>query len=157
MLIRRKIFVLLMVLSLFSCAGVQTKPGVDQNAADLRNVALALKDVAISIGALQQFVKDTTTQGLLTADQGRPLMEVALKVSIAGQQATQATLKIGQLTPADRTSLLAVLNPMVDAVGNAMDQNIMPISNVKTRNDARTIFLMMQTALSTAQLVLASR
>lgn len=139
-----------------SCAGVQPKPGVDPNEADLRRVGEALRDTAASIAVFEQVILDANKQGTLSDDTARPLIAIVLQVSQAGKQATIATTEIHRLAPADRQQILNILVPVIDAVQKGLTDNIVTISDLKTRQDLRTVLLLVQTSLSTAQLVLAA-
>ncbi len=142
---------------LASCAMTQTStiPG-NPNEVALRNVAAALRDVALGVGVFEQTVMDANAQGTITDDAARPLITLSLKVSQAGKEAIAVTRNINQLTPIDRQNILSILNPVIVSVGTSLQQDVINIKDLKTRSDIRTVFLLIQTSLNTARLVLVS-
>lgn len=152
----RKTILVLMVVMLASCAAVQVRPGFDPNDIALQRVSEALRDTAASVGVFEQVVIDANKQGMLSDESTRPLMTLVLKVSQAGVQATAVTRAIHSLAPADRQNILKILVPVITAVQKGLADNVVAIKDLKTRQDLRTVLLLVQTALTTAQLVLVS-
>jgi len=96
-----------------------------------------------------------------------PLMSDALIVKIGGlelkmnkalQDALNATEKVAKLSPADRTNLSNILTPVISAVNDAVkDPDIAGIKNEKTRATIQTSLVLIQTTLTTSQLMLVKK
>ena len=147
---------LVFLLFMTSCAGVQPLPG-NPDERDLKNVAAVLRDVAVGVGVFEQIVMDAEAQQTITTDQARPLVEISLKVSQAGKEAVAVTRELNKLDATSRQNILNILVPVIDSVNRGLEQNIVEIKDLKVRTDVRTIFMLIQTSLSTAQLLLVTR
>lgn len=142
----RLLYILVLTLLLTSC----TDP-------DLTKVAKALNDTAQGISVFQTTVIQANTQKLLSDGMTRTLLESALRVDNAGQRAVAITRGLNALAPADRTNLLAILVPVINALADTQTSITLGIKDAGTQTNIRASLLLIQTSLNTAQLVLASR
>jgi len=124
---------------------------------DLETVANALNDTARGIGVFQSTVIDANAQGLLNDDTTRQLLQVSVRVNMAGQDAVAVTRDLVKLQPQDRTQLLNILKPLIDVLSQADSQLIGAIPDERARANVRSALLVVSTALNTAQLALALR
>lgn len=122
---------------------------------DLVKVAKTLDAVAISTGELQTFSITSNQQGLMTEATNRTILKVCEKVNLGGKQATEAVKKITKLTPADRKNLIKIISPIVEALNASISQEVIPISDVPTRQRVQLLLLSIQSSLNTISLVLA--
>lgn len=132
-----------LVLSLAACT--------DQ---DLVTLSQALKDSAAAVGTLQTTVIAANAQGLISEDDTRTILTVAVSVNQAGLQATAMTRTLTTLKQADRANLLVVLQPVVNSVAAAVNSVPLGISP-NTRANIVLLLQAIQAALNTAQLALA--
>jgi len=126
---------------------------------DLETVGKSLLTTSQALGTLQGAVlsANTSTPQLLTDDATRSILEVCVKINQAGLEASQITRSINALSPTDRTKLLAVLDPIILVVGNAVTgSSSLGITDTKTKDAITASLLLIQTSLNSAKLVLAA-
>lgn len=123
---------------------------------DLQTLAKALDDSAHGVAVLQTVVIEANNQHLMSDDVTRSLLEFSVKVNLAGQNAVMITRNINSLDAADRQRLLNILAPVVDALrtGQVLTNSI---TDVNARQRVVAALALVQVALNSAQLVLASR
>ncbi len=140
---RHKISIVLVSLLLLGCT--------DKT---LETITTALRDTAQAIGVLQSGVvaANAQTPKLLTDEQTRRLLELSIKINNAGWQASQATRGLSKVSETDRTRLLAILDPIVQAVQSAL---IDPALFGPGMDSLRQALLVIQTSLNAAKLALA--
>lgn len=124
--------------------------------ADLNTVAKALTGTAAAVSVFQSTVIQAGQSGLITEAVTRQLLEAAIQVDQAGQQAVAVTRGINALAPADRTNLLEILNPVIAALSNVQSTLLMNIQDTGTRQTIEAGIMLIQTSLNTAKLVLAA-
>jgi hypothetical protein len=119
---------------------------------DLQTVAKALDDTSHALGVIQTAViqANSGTPKLLSDAQTKQILGLTLKVGQAGLDATNAIRGLNSLAPADRTKLLAILQPIVAAVNDALNQNILAGVDQKTQDTIKASVLVVQAALNTA-------
>lgn len=119
----------------------------------LQTTAKASADIAAANAALGNTLINAQQSGALTADQVRPILQVTLQIAQADQQVNQAISGLTSLTAAQKTSILATLQPIVQAVTGAVSQtNLITNSTVKTSILASLTTI--QAALTAVQAVL---
>ncbi len=121
--------------------------------ADLATVAQALNDAASGVGILQTAVLSAADQHLISVPVTRTFLTLATRINQAGKEAVAVTRQINALVPADRSNLLQILTPVIAAVANA--QTVL-IDNPTAQQNIRAALLLIQTALNSAQIALAS-
>ncbi len=122
----------------------------------LQTVAKALNDTATAVSVFQTSVINANAQKLISDADTANLLRVAIRVNLAGQQAVQVTRNLQSLGAADRTNLLAILEPVIGVLADAQTNAILNITDLKTRQNIQAAILVIQTALSVAQLALAT-
>ncbi len=137
--------VLVLILALSACSN------------DLTTVAKALDDTAKAISVFQATIIQANASGLLSDAQTTKLMAASVRVNTAGLQAVTITKNLSSLAPADRTNLLAILNPVITALSDAQTLDVAGIVDVNTRQKVQASLLLIQTALNAAQIVLAAK
>lgn len=125
--------------------------------ADLTTVAKALNDTAQSVGVLQTAVISANNDKLISDQVTRQILTEVVRVNQAGRQAVAITRGINALKPADRTTLLAILNPVIASLADTQSSIAVGITNSKTQMDVQAIIGLIQASLNTAQLALASK
>jgi len=124
---------------------------------DLTTVAKALDDTSKGVAIFQTTVIQANGALLISDDTTRILLNAAVRVNAAGQQAVTVTRNLNALAPADRTNLLAILSPVIAALAETQTEITIGIHDPQTQTNIRAALLLIQTSLNTAQLVLSSR
>lgn len=114
----------------------------------LQTTAKASRDIAAANLALSTTLISAAQSGALTDEYVRPILNVSLQVAQAGKQVDAAIAGINQLAPADKTKILAIIQPVITAVNNGVAQTAL------IKND--TIKTEVMAALTTIQAALAS-
>lgn len=122
---------------------------------DLKKVSKGLVITADSIGELQTVVIAASGQNLIGDSDTRAILELCLMVNQAGKDATAITRGISKLDNPSKAQLVAVLNPIITAVQNALNSGLLGIKDEALRQKLRGILLTIQTTLSGIQLTLA--
>ncbi len=142
---RTLLFSLLLIVSLVS---------VGCSDPTLTKTATALHDVSLAVAAVQQTAIDGNKQGLISEADTRTILLLCQRVNTGGQQASAITRGLVNLPPAQRGNLLAILNPLVGAVNDALGNGVIHISDPGVRDKIHISLVAIQTGLTTAQLVL---
>jgi len=148
---RRRVRILFVLPLILLLAGCTDK--------DLETVAKSLQTTSQALGTLQNAVisANTGTPKLISDDATRSILETCVKINQAGYEASQVTRNIHALSPTDRTKILAILDPIITVVGNAVTgTSSLGITDDKTRNAVTASLLLIQTSLNSAKLVLAA-
>jgi hypothetical protein len=140
----RRIAPVILLLCLTACTDQQ-----------LEKVSKGLVATADGIGVVQTTVIEANKQLLVDDATTSQIMIVCMKVNQAGKDATAITRAISKLDNPSKSQLLAVLNPVIAAVQNALDNGLVPIKDPATQQKIRGALLAVQTALNAAQLALA--
>ena len=124
--------------------------------ASLEKIAKGLNEAAATAGILQTTVIESERIGLMTTDQARNILEGCVKVNEAGREAVAVTRRINALDPSTRTSLLAIVNPVITAVNNLVETGTVNITNPATKQKIQLLLLTLQTTLSAVHLSIAA-
>lgn len=124
--------------------------------ASLTKTAQALNDTALAVGAIQTVVIDANNTKVLSEDNTRAILQLCDKISDAGKQATAITRGLTKLTPAQRGSLAVILTPVLDAVTQAINTGLVPITNQDIKTRVLASLVTIQTALTTVNIILSS-
>ena len=119
----------------------------------LQTVAKASRDISAANLALQNTVITAQQSGALTADQAGYVVTVTLKVAQADQQVNAAISGINALAPADKSKILAILQPVIDAVNQAVTTGVVPIQNQTIKTSIMAALTTIQAALATVKAV----
>jgi hypothetical protein len=119
----------------------------------LQTAAKASRDIAAANIALQSTIIQAQQQGTLTPDQIRPIVEVTVTVGQAGKQLDAAINGLNSLAPADKTKILAILQPVVASLANGVASTNL-ITNQTIKTTVMASLTAMQAALATLQGVL---
>jgi hypothetical protein len=120
----------------------------------LQTTAKASRDIAAADLALETTLIQAQSQGTLTPDLIRPIVTVTVTVAEAGKQLDAAITGINSLQPADKKKIIAILQPVILAVGNGITQTGL-ITNPTLKTAIMASLTALQTALATIQGVLA--
>lgn len=123
---------------------------------DLQQVAKSLVVVAQAVGTVQETAIEANKQGLLGVDDTAAVLDVCIRVSEAGREATAIAKSINALDQASRQRLLAVWQPIVAAVGKSPLLSQLAARAGPTAERLRASFTLLQTTVNSIQLVLAS-
>jgi len=127
---------------------------------DLETVARSLQVTSQALGTLQGSVLsgNVATPKLISDDATRSILEVCIKINEAGLETSRVTRTINALSPTDRVQILAILDPVIKAVEDALTgTSSLGITDIKTRDAVTASLLLIQTSLNSAKLVLAAR
>jgi hypothetical protein len=116
----------------------------------LQQVAQASRDIAAANLAVENAVLSASQSGILTDAQARPFIQLHLQIGQAGLQLDSAIKGISALAPADKTKILAVLQPVIQAVNSAVAQTSL-ISNQTVKTDVLAALTTIQAALAVAR------
>ena len=122
----------------------------------LTNLSKALADVSQGVAALQQSVIDGNKAQLISDGDTETILRLCFKINAAGQQASAITRKLTQLDPTSRGSVLTILKPIIAAVNDAVATGVLGIKNPATQATIQTTLVTIQTALNSAQVILAA-
>jgi hypothetical protein len=119
----------------------------------LQTTAKASRDISAANLAIQNTVIQAQQSGALTIDQARPIIQVTLTVAQADQQLNAAISGINALAPADKSKILAILQPVIDAVNQAVTTGVVPIQNQTIKTSITAALTTIQAALATVKAV----
>jgi hypothetical protein len=122
---------------------------------DLLKVSKALLVTAKSIEQLQTDAIEANKLALISDDDTRVILELCIKASQAGKEATALTRAISKLEQPDRGKLLLILQPVVKSIDSCIQNGLSGIKNDATRQRFRLTLLGAQSALNTIQIILA--
>jgi hypothetical protein len=115
----------------------------------LTTVAKASADIAAANSSLGLTLINAAQSGALTADQVRPILQVTLTVAQVDQKVNQAISGLTALTPAQKTSILAQLQLVVQAVNDGITQTNL-ITNQTLKTSIMASLTTIQAALAVA-------
>jgi hypothetical protein len=121
----------------------------------LTQLSKALDDTAKGMSALQTGVIDANKQGLISDANTETILRLCAKIDQGGSQAVALTRNLGKLAPADRANVLIVLKPVIAAVDEAVASGLTGVTE-PTKGKILALMQTIQTALNTAQVILAS-
>ena len=121
----------------------------------LKTLAHELEVISETNSVVQKAVIAAEKKGLITADEARPVIEVTLKIGLAGKEAVAATKAIAKLDEGSRGNLFEILEPIVEVVDRVIDnEELSGIHNEGTRQELELAFGVIRTALTTARIIL---
>ncbi len=121
----------------------------------LQVVQTTLLDIAQSIGQVQTAVISANNQKMISDATATQILTVTQKVSLAGKQADAIILGASTLTPGNKASLLALFQPISQAISDSITTGLVSIKDQGTANNIRLLLTTIQGAVSAAQIALA--
>jgi hypothetical protein len=118
----------------------------------------ASKDMLIISNAVSLLQTDviTANQAKLLDDQTTAkILQLCIKINVAGKQIDSVLKSISKLDPQSRSSIIALLTPISQALDPTQLEFIVGISNPETRQKVEGAFLIIRTTISGVQLNLA--
>lgn len=121
----------------------------------LQTTAKASRDVAAANLALSSTLIQAAQSGALTDEYVRPILQVSLQVAQAGKQVDAAIAGISQLSPADRTKILAIIQPVIASLNTAVSQTAL-IKNDTIKTEVMAALTTIQAALASVRVAMGS-
>ena len=120
----------------------------------LHKVSKGLDATATAIGTLQTTAISGFSSGLLDKPTTDIIINLCVKVNQAGKEAVAITRAISQLDQLDSTKILAILKPIISAVGDIVDNGLVGIKDEVLKTKIKGILVGIQTSLNAVQLTL---
>jgi len=124
--------------------------------ANLVKLSQALSDTATAMGTLQTTVIAANKQGLISDTNTETILRLCFKINAGGQEASKVARALTKLTAPSSSSILSILTPVIAAVNDAVTTGVLGITDANTKNTIYTTLVAIQTALNTAQAILAA-
>lgn len=122
----------------------------------LTKLSQALNDVALSMGTLQTTVITANQQKLISDGDTETILRLCYKINAGGQEASKVTRALTKLTAPASSSVLAILQPILTAVNDSLTSGLVNIKDPTTKTNVYAALVAIQTALNTAQTILAA-
>jgi hypothetical protein len=122
----------------------------------LVKLSRALDDTATAMATLQTTVIQGNKQGLVTDTDTEIILRLCFKINAGGQKASEVTRALTKLTAPASSSILQILSPIIVAVNDAVQTGVAGIKDANTKNIIFQTLVAIQTALNTAQVILAA-
>lgn len=122
---------------------------------DLQKVGKTLLVTAKAVGEVQSTVIQANNAKLISDDTTRAILEVCLKVDLAGKQAVAVTRQISKLDNPSRQQLLQILKPIVASLQTSLTLDVLLIKDPDTRIKVQSGLLLLETSINSVILILA--
>lgn len=119
----------------------------------LQTTAKASRDIAAANLALSNTLISAAQTGALTDEYVRPILQVSLQVAQAGKQVDAAIAGINQLAPADKSKILAIIQPVITAINNGVAQTAL-IKNETIKTEVMAALTTIQAALASVRVAM---
>lgn len=139
---------------LSSCTPTASTPANPTTA--IAKMSQALDDIAKGVGAAQTVVIQANLSGFISTQDTAAIFGVCQKINTAGQQVSTMLRSMSTLNATTAVNIPQVLAPMVTAVQQALTTGILGIKDPTTRTNFQNALLGIQTALTTAQIILSN-
>lgn len=139
---------------LVGCAASTTTPAPPKTPLQVAVVAEA--DIASAIGQIQTTLISGNASGVIPDSVVSSVLAVTVKVAQADQQVTSITQGLTALTPAQQTSIAAILPPISQAISASITSGLIPIKDANTQAAVRALLVTLQTTISGLQLAMGS-
>jgi hypothetical protein len=123
---------------------------------NLNKVAKGLVDIQQTVGTLQTTVIAANKENLLSTENTRTVLDLCEKINLAEKDAIAITRTVAKYDNPTRSQILAILQPIMKAVNNAIDVGIVPIKDQAVKDKVKTALVTIQSTLNIIQLVSAS-
>lgn len=117
----------------------------------LKTVSKGIADTATAVGTIQTAVISANQQKLISDDETAQILTLCSKINTAGQSASKITRGYTTLTAANKPDLVAVINPILAAVNDALTNGLLPIKNQTVVQTIQTSLTVIKTALISIQ------
>ena len=124
--------------------------------ADLAKVAKSMVAASVAVGQVQTDVIEANSLGLISEKTTEDILEVCLKVNLAGKQVDAVLRGISKLDPASRQALVNVLTPISQALDVSQLEFMAGIKDPATKQKVEAGFLLARSAISSIQIIIAS-
>ena len=138
--------------ALVSCGNPATATTPAPPRSSLQIVSTSLLDLAQGIGQLQTTVIAAAAAGTITEATESQILTITLQVSRAGAQANQLVKGLSVLAPGDKMNILAVFQPVIASVNQAVTSGLIPTGN--QTNTVRLALTAVQGVLGGIQIAL---
>jgi len=108
------------------------------------------------MGQLQTMVIAANKQNLIPDSDTESIIRLCYKINDASQRASTVTRNLTKLTAPASSSVLAILQPVIQGVQDALSTGTLGIKDGPTKSAVTAALVAIQTGLNTAQVVLAA-
>jgi hypothetical protein len=122
---------------------------------DLQKVAKDLNIIAVSVGTLQTDVIAANNAKLISDDTTAKILNVCVKISVAGKQADSVVRAISKLDPTSKTTLVNLLTPISQALDPAALEFIAGVKDPGVKQKIDGAFIILRSTVSALQLIIA--
>lgn len=122
----------------------------------LQKAVIAEADIADTIGQIQTALIAGSQQGIIPDAVVSSILSVTVKVALADQQVTKITQGLSALTPAQQSSIAAILPPISQAISDSITNGLIPIKNANTQAAVRALLITLQGTVAGLQLAMGS-
>ena len=145
-------------LVLTSCAGgnPQTASVPAGPDATLTKVSIYLLDIAKANGAAQTSIISLNQQKTLSDANFAKVAAICSRINTFTAQASTITRAQVNLAPAQRAQISSLLNPIISAFAADMNAGLLGITDPTTKTTISSALLLVQTGLSSLQLIVGS-
>lgn len=117
----------------------------------LQAVETSLRVIGTSIMTIQDAVIAGNQEGSISDNDTEAIMNVCRQVIIAGQQATDLTATLATLDAPQKSQVLAIMNPVLASVTDAVQNGTAGIKNQTTKNRVLAALTSLRSTLLTIQ------
>ncbi len=139
----RRSSALLVVLAITLCATACQSP--------LQAVETSLRVVGTSVMTIQDAVLAGNAEGSISDDDTEKILNVCRQVAVAGQEATDLTTNLATLEAPQKNQILAIMNPVLAAVTDAVQNGTTGIKNTATKSKVLAALTTLKSTLLTIQ------
>jgi hypothetical protein len=118
----------------------------------LTTLSKGMVDISAADQAVTSTVITAQTNGTMTADEARPILEITLQIAQAGKQVDATIAGLSSLTPAQKQSVLPTIQTLADGITKTTAT--LNISNAAVKTAVLASLTTMQVALATITVAL---
>ena len=123
----------------------------------LTKTAKAMNDIAITNGQLEQSIMAAQAQNLISVNDAAAILGICQKIDAGGLATNQIIRGQAKLSPAQRSSILTILRPIVQAVNNGLATGLVPIQDPGLKVKIQAALTTIQIALAGIEIVLGGQ
>jgi hypothetical protein len=123
---------------------------------NLQTVSKDMLIVSTALGQLQSDLILANQNKLLDDPTTARIMKICIQANVAGRQVDAVLRGISKLDPQSRSSVIALLTPISQALDPTQLEFVAGIKNPETKQKIDGAFILMRTTISGIQIVLAS-
>jgi len=106
-------------------------------------------DIAQSLRVVEDGIRQANAAGVADNNTTAAVLRVTERINKAGQQANTVLRSQANLSPTQKISVTTLLAPLVTAIQNSVDIDVIKISNVNTQNQIKSALLAIQLTIKT--------